>query len=197
MAGNGANSSEVKYVQTMAHWVHQTDPGRLVAVDVWGDHPPSSAGGLYSQVDAVAETDYAGWYDSPLDTPAQLAALIRSRLALDGPHVRGQGPGDQRVRGGIQHAEPVRQPRQYSFQSRVLAAHIAAYRADPHLSAMLVWVLRDYPLVPSFEGGSIHSKLPQVKLIEGINQKGLFTYGGRAKPAAAVVARLYRATPGE
>ena len=81
VAGNGANSSEVRYVQTIAHWLHQTDPGRLVAVDVWGDHPPTSAGSIYSQVDAVAETDYSGWYDSPLDTPAQLAALIRTRLA--------------------------------------------------------------------------------------------------------------------
>ena len=36
-----------------------------------------------------------------------------------------------------------------------------------------------------------------MKLIEGINQKGLFTYDGRAKPAAAVVARLYRAIAGE
>ena len=43
----------------------------------------------------------------------------------------------------------------------MLSAHIAAYRADPHLTAMLVWVLRDYPLVPTFQGGSIHAKLPR------------------------------------
>ena len=197
VAGNGANSYEVKYVQAMAHWVHQTDPGRLVAVDVWGDHPPSSAGGLYSQVDAVAETDYSGWYDSPLDTPAQLAALIRSRLALMDRTFAGKVLAISEFGAESNTLNPSGSPGGYSFQSRVLAAHIAAYRADPHLSAMLVWVLRDYPLVPSFEGGSIHSKLPHVKLIEGINQKGLFTYGGRAKPAAAVVARLYRSIPGE
>jgi hypothetical protein len=56
-----------------------------------------------------------------------------------------------------------------------------------------VWNLRDYPLVPSFQGGSIHSKLPALRLIEGLNQKGLFTYSGAAKPAAATVARLFRA----
>jgi hypothetical protein len=27
--------------------------------------------------------------------------------------------------------------------------------------------------------------------VRGINQKGLFTYGGRPKPAAAAVRRLY------
>ena len=60
---------------------------------------------------------------------------------------------------------------------------------------MLVWVLRDYPLTPSFSGGSIHRVLTHLRLIEGLNQKGLFTYPGRAKPAAAVVARLFKALP--
>ena len=60
---------------------------------------------------------------------------------------------------------------------------------------MLLWNLRDYPLIPTFEGGSIHSKLPRVRLIEGLNQKGLFTYGGSPKPAVGVVARLFRALP--
>ncbi len=85
----------------------------------------------------------------------------------------------------------------YAYQSAVLARHIAVYSADPKLSGMLVWDLNDYPLVPSFEGGSIHFKLPQVKLIEGLNQKGLFTYGGNAKPAAGVVARLFKALPSD
>ena len=197
VAGNGANSSEVQYVGTLARWLHQTDPGRLVAVDVWGDHPPSSAGALYSQVDAVAETDYSGWYDSPLDSPSELAALIRTRLAAMDRTFAGKVLAISEFGAESNTLNPPGSPGSYSFQSRVLTAHIDAYRADPHLTAMLVWVLRDYPLTPGFEGGSIHAKLPQVKLIEGINQKGLFTYGGRAKPAAAVVARLYRAIAGE
>jgi hypothetical protein len=32
---------------------------------------------------------------------------------------------------------------------------------------------------------------PGIAVVEGLNQKGLFTYGGRAKPAAAVVRDLY------
>ena len=38
-------------------------------------------------------------------------------------------------------------------------------------------------------------KLPSLKLIEGMNQKGLFTYGGIPKPAAVTVAKLYKALP--
>ena len=60
---------------------------------------------------------------------------------------------------------------------------------------MLIWDLRDYPLVPSFEGGSIHADLPRLRLIEGLIQKGLFEYDGRAKPAVSTVARLFKALP--
>ena len=59
---------------------------------------------------------------------------------------------------------------------------------------MLIWLLRDYPLTPTFQGGSIHAALPNVRLIEGLNQKGLFTYAGQAKPGvASTVARLFGA----
>jgi hypothetical protein len=87
------------------------------------------------------------------------------------------------------------QPGGYGYQARLLGSHIRVYAADPRLSAMFVWLLRDYPLHPLFEGGSIHNKLPHLRLIEGLNQKGLFTYGGGAKPAAAEVGRLFKALP--
>ncbi len=57
-----------------ARWLHAHDPTRIVGVDVWGSHPPSNAGALYADVDAVAETDYTGWYEDPHGSPAQLAA---------------------------------------------------------------------------------------------------------------------------
>ncbi len=88
---------------------------------------------------------------------------------------------------------PAGSPGSYSFQSSLLARHIRAYAADAQLSGMFVYLLRDYPLVPTFQGGSIHGVLPRLRLIEGLNQKGLFTYGGRPKPAAGVIARSYRA----
>ena len=197
VAGNGRDGAEVSYVRSLARWLHASDPGRLVAVDVWGDHPPKRAGGLYAEVDAVAETDYTGWYDSPLAAPAQQAAMMRARLAA----MRTTFPGRVLVisefgaeantlnaRGG---------PGSYAFQSALLARHIDVYRSEPQLSGMLIWDLRDYPLNPVFDGGSIHFKLPRLRLIEGLIQKGLFTYAGTPKPAAQTVARLFRSMPRE
>ncbi len=91
---------------------------------------------------------------------------------------------------------PSSAPGGYGYQSRLLAEHIAVYRADPRLSGMLIWLLRDYPLTPQFKGGSIHFKLPHVRLIEGINGKGLFATGRARQARCAAVARLFKALPG-
>jgi hypothetical protein len=195
VAGNGRDGAELAYVRTTARWLHARDPGRMVAIDVWGDHPPQHAGSLYADADAVAETDYSGWYDSPAATTAQLTAQMRRRLAA----MKRTFPGKVLLisefgaeSNGLNRPGT---PGSYGFQARLLEAHISVYRADPGLSGMFVWVLSDYPLTPSFRGGSIHGVLPRLKLIEGLNQKGLYTYGGRAKAAAGVVARLFRGMP--
>ena len=83
---------------------------------------------------------------------------------------------------------PSAAPGSYAYQSRLLARHIAVYAADPKLSGMFVWLLRDYPLTPSSTAARSTSSCRDVRLIEGINQKGLFARDGRAKPAAQAVA---------
>jgi hypothetical protein len=195
VANNGHDSAEVHYVRATASWLHAHDPTRLVAVDVWGDHPPRQAGALYSEADAVAETDYTGWYDSPHDSPAQLRAQMRARLADMQRTFAGKVLLISEFGAESNTLNPPGSPGSYGYQSQLLAAHVAVYEADPQLSGMLIWVLRDYPLNPAFEGGSIHAVLPHVRLIEGLNQKGLYTYGGQPKPAVAVLGRMFKSLP--
>jgi hypothetical protein len=198
VALNGRDSQEVEYVRTVAHWIHEHDPTRMVAVDVWGDHPPTHAGPLYAEANAVAETDYSGWYDYPHDTPAQLAAKMRERLTAMERTFPGKVLVVSEFGAESNALNPPGAPGSYQYQAKLLAEHIAVYAADPRLTAMMVWVLRDYPLTPTFEGGSIKQVLPNLKLIEGLNQKGLFTYSGQPKPGVvSTVARLYSALPRE
>jgi beta-glucuronidase len=195
VAGNGRDAAEVSYVRDLTRWLHQNDPQRLVAVDVWGDHPPTHAGPLYSEADAIAETDYTGWYDHPHDTAAQLAAQMRARLQAMERTFAGRVLMISEFGAESNALNPPGAPGSYAYQARLLAEHIAVYRSDPQLSGMLIWLLRDYPLNPSFQGGSIHKVIPRLKLIEGFNQKGLFTRAGVAKPAVATVARLFAGLP--
>jgi hypothetical protein len=198
VADNGRDSQEVSYVRTLSRWIHQHDPTRMVAVDVWGDHPPTHAGALYSEADAVAETDYSGWYDYPQDSPARLASKMRQRLTAMERTFAGKVLVVSEFGAESNGLNPPGAPGSYAYQAKLLAEHIDVYAADPHLTAMMAWVLRDYPLTPTFEGGSIKQVLPRLKLIEGLNQKGLFAYSGRPKPGVvSTVASLYAALPAE
>ncbi|HXB14808.1 MAG TPA: glycoside hydrolase family 2 TIM barrel-domain containing protein [Solirubrobacteraceae bacterium] len=195
IARNGRDQAEVRYVRDSTRWLHAHDPDRLVAVDVWGRDPPKQAGPLYSEVDAVAETDYTGWYEAPADRPAQLAARMRARLASMARTFPGKVLVISEFGAESNTLNRPGAPGSYAFQAALLKNHIQVYAADPGLSAMFVWVLRDYPLTPTFSGGSIHKVIKHLRLIEGLNQKGLYTYSGTAKPAAAAVAGLYNALP--
>jgi Glycosyl hydrolases family 2, TIM barrel domain/Glycosyl hydrolases family 2/Glycosyl hydrolases family 2, sugar binding domain len=193
VAENGRNGAEVSYVQSLTRWLHAHDPTRMVAVDIWGDHPPTRPGALYRGVDAIAETDYSGWYDNPHNSPTAVSAEIARRLGAMQRTFAGKVLVISEFGAESNGLNSGGSPGSYSFQASLLARHIRAYAADPELSGMFVYLLRDYPLVPTFEGGSIHGELPRLRLIEGLNQKGLFTYGGRPKQAVGAVAGAYRA----
>jgi beta-galactosidase/beta-glucuronidase len=197
VAGNGRDGAELAYVRGVSRWLHAHDPTRMVAVDVWGTHPPKRAGQLYAEVDAVAETDYTGWYDSPLASPAQQVAMMRTRLAAMHRTFPGKVLVISEFGAEANSLNPPAAPGGYAFQSALLARHIDMYASDPQLSGMLIWDLRDYPLIPAFQGGSIHFKLPHLRLAGGLIEKGLYSYGGTPKPAVRTVARMFKALPAD
>jgi len=196
IAGDGRDAAEVAYVRNLSSWLHQHDPTRMVAVDVWGDHPPHTAGPIYAGVDAVAETDYEGWYDNPRYTPAQLEARMRERLSAMQRTFAGKVLVISEFGAESNTLNAPGSPGSYGYEARVLEEHIKVYEQDPKLTAMMIWLLRDYPLEPNFQGGSIHQVLAHVKLLEGIDAKGLYTYSGQAKAGVvSTVAHLYAALP--
>jgi hypothetical protein len=196
MAGNGHPGGQAQYVEAMSQWLHAYDPGRMVAVDVWGEHPPRhGAGHLYSDVDAVSETDYSGWYEGLHDKPAKLRKLIDSRLAAMNATFAGKVQLISEFGAEGNALNRPDRPGSYAFQTRLLTQHIHLYEADPALSGMLVWVLRDFALNPTYYGGSVLTEDRHIKLIEGILGKGLFDYAGHPKPVEHAVARLFKALP--
>jgi Glycosyl hydrolases family 2, TIM barrel domain/Glycosyl hydrolases family 2/Glycosyl hydrolases family 2, sugar binding domain len=196
VAGNGHPGGQLEYVGQMARTLHERDPGRLVALDVWGEHPPKVAGPLYDAVDAVGETNYAGWYDGPLGASSANAAGVHDFLSS----MRHTFPGKvlliSEFGAEANGLNPASAPGGYGFQANLIAQLIGLYSRDPSLSGMLVWDLRDFAVAPTFAGGSIHRRVPGIQLVKGINQKGLMDYSGHPKPAAAVVQRLYEALGG-
>ena len=191
VAGNGHYGGQPEYVDAAARLVHRLDPGRPTAVDVWGTHMPDRAGFMYRHIDAVGATNYEGWYEDTLAPAATVQAGIDAWLA----RLRATFPGKVLVVSEF-GAEANRlnapgAPGSESFQANLLTRHIRAYEAASWLDGELVWNLQDFALAPSFAGGSIRRQVPNINLVRGINQKGLFTYGGEPKPAVAAVRRAF------
>jgi hypothetical protein len=195
LAENGHSAAELAYVRSLSAWLHAHDPGRLVAVEVWGTHAPSVAGAIYAGADAVAETDYTGWYDDATASAARQGSLMRARLSAMERTFPGRVLVISEFGAEANTLNAPGSPGGYAFQAHLLERHISVYEHDPKLTGMLVWNLRDYPLIPAYRGGSILARVPHVRLIEGMLQKGLFTYDGAPKPAAAAVARLFKSLP--
>ena len=195
VAGDGHPGGQAGYIDEMARELKRRDPGRLVALDVWGAHPPREPGGaIYRNIDAIGDTNYIGWYEKTLESKAKVNRAIRQHERS----IKRVFPGRIIVVtefGAEANADnPTNRPGGFAFQADLLRRHINVYRTEPGLSGMLVWNLRDFAVSPAFAGGSIRREVPDIEIVRGLNQKGLFFYDGRPKPAARVVrAALARA----
>lgn len=187
VAKNGHPDGQAEYIDAMAAELRRRDPGRLVALDVWGTRPPEVAGKMYRNIDAIGDTNYIGWYDRTLQPRPVVAKAIRDHVGLFKRVFAGKilVITEFGAEANAQNATDI--PGGFAFQSSLLKLHVDIYKADPGVSGMLVWNLRDFAVTPAFYGGSIRRQVPDIKILRGLNQKGLFTYDNRPKPSLAVV----------
>jgi hypothetical protein len=193
VSGEG-QPGERAYIALTARRLHEVDPSRPVAVDLWGSRLMRSGGPPFSELDAIGMTDYVGWYDDPDRDARGQAAITEERLA----RLRGLFPGKPLVIAELGAAgSDLSAPEAFGgrgFQASLLARRVRALRADRRLSGTLVWSLRDYALRPDFRGGSVLRRRPGLKLRPGLNEKGLYDYAGRPKPALEAVRRAFAAS---
>ncbi|MDP2711861.1 MAG: glycoside hydrolase family 2 TIM barrel-domain containing protein [Solirubrobacteraceae bacterium] len=193
VAGGGHPRGQIPYVDAMAAELKRIDPSRPVALDIWGAHPPRQMSRIYNNIDMIGWTNYIGWYESTYASAATLRNLIRTRLgqlrrifpnkviAVTEFGAEGNGLNRTTAPGG------------YGFQSQLLDVHLSTYAAIPDLSGALIWNLRDFGVSPAFFGGSITRQVPDIKLVRGLNQKGLFDVRRKAKPTVQGVGRRFAA----
>jgi len=193
VAGNGHPEGQIPYVSSMAEELKRVDPGRPVALDIWGAHPPKQTSKIYENVDMIGWTNYIGWYEATHAPAEELRGLIRARLQ----RLRNVFP-DKVIAVTEFGAEAngrnvTTSPGGYAFQAHLLNLHLSTYGRIPNLAGALVWNLRDFAVAPTFYGGSIKSQVPDIVLVRGLNQKGLFDVRYKAKPSVEVVGGRFRA----
>jgi len=192
VAGNGQPAQQ-EYIRQTAPALRVLDPTRPVAADLWGRVLPNRPG-VFAGLDLIGVTDYVGWYEGlDLDSAGQ-AAMTQERLT----RLRGLFGGKPIVMtelgaaGSPRIADPAFGG--VGYQADLLGRRLRELRDDPALSGTIVWNLRDYALRPDFRGGSVLELRPGLMLAPGLNEKGLYDFAGRAKPALAAVRRAYGAT---
>ncbi|WP_445151477.1 glycoside hydrolase family 2 protein [Baekduia sp. Peel2402] len=189
----GAAGGQAAYIQRAARLVHALDPGRPVALDVWGRGLPADDDGpLYRDIDVFGVTMYEGWYERPGEPRGAVVANLSRRLAVAHAIFRDRVLVLTEFGAEANTLNAPGSPGSETYQARLIADQLRALRADRRLSGWLVWALQDFALTPTFGGGSAGRAMPSLRLVPGINAKGLFTYYGRAKPAAEVVRALSR-----
>jgi hypothetical protein len=193
VANQGHPNGQIPYIDSMAAELQKTDPGRPVALDIWGAHPPTRESRIFRNIDMIGWTNYIGWYESTNASAPELRSEIRRRLAK----LRKVFP-DKVIAVTEFGAEANGQnattaPGGYAFQAHLLDLHLTTYEKIPDLSGALIWNLRDFAVAPSFAGGSIKGLVPGIKLVKGVNQKGLFNLHLQAKPAVQTVAARFAA----
>jgi hypothetical protein len=189
VAGNGQPAQQ-EYIRQTARRLHERDPTRPVAADLWGRILPNRAG-VFSAVDAIGVTDYIGWYEGLDRDAAGQAAMATDRLDRlrslypDKPIVVTElgAVGSERVAGAAFGG--------LRYQAELLGRRLRELRDAPQLSGTIVWNLRDYALRPDFRGGSVLEQRPNLTLEPGLNEKGLYDFAGRAKPSLAAVRAVY------
>jgi beta-galactosidase/beta-glucuronidase len=191
VAGDGHPDGQAAFIDDMAVELKERDPSRPIALDIWGSHPPRKPSLMYRNIDIIGWTNYIGWYEGTYASRKETQRTIRDDLA----DLREAMPGKAIVvtefgaeGNGL---NPNMEPGGFGFQSRLLRTHLEVYGSDPKLNGALIWNLRDFAVNPTFAGGSISRQVPDIQLVRGVNQKGIFDHLGRPKPAIDDVRALF------
>ena len=190
--GANGHPGQGRFVDTAAKWLKARDPGRLTALDVWGILLPKKTSRMYWHIDAIGVTSYFGWYESPFATAARVRQLIAGRVA----YLRRVFPGKVIFASEFgAEGNRLNRPQAHgglSYQSYLLRLTIDSYVKLPDASGAMVWNLQDFGVNPQFGGGSILRKVKGIRLVPGLNQKGLFDSMGAPKPASKSVAAAFK-----
>ncbi|HVF79231.1 MAG TPA: glycoside hydrolase family 2 TIM barrel-domain containing protein [Solirubrobacteraceae bacterium] len=193
VAGDGHPKGQIPYVDSMAEELKRLDPSRPIALDIWGAHPPRETSRIYRNIDMIGWTNYIGWYEATHEPASKLREMIRTRLAALRKVFPRKVIAVTEFGAEANSRNVTTKPGGYAFQSQLLDVHLSTYGSIPNLAGALVWNLRDFAVAPTFYGGSIKAQVPDIKLVRGLNQKGLFDVRNDAKPSVKVVSGRFAA----
>jgi hypothetical protein len=181
-----------QYLLSAQRLVRSLDPTRPVAVDVIS-YPHLPFERTWRSFDLIGVNSYFGWY------PGR-ASRATGRLSELAPYLRQfhrRYPqaalvmtefGAEATKPG-----PASEKQTYAFQSRYLTQTLDIVHRVGFMDGAIYWTLREFAVKPHWDGLESHPR-PGIAT-DSIHNKGLIAYDGRPKPAFAVAAKAFAATP--
>jgi beta-glucuronidase len=171
------------YVDDARALVKSLDPSRPFGL-AFEQRQPWEYGMFCDLVDVYGLNYYNGWYWGPPPGPAH-QALVRKDLKdkISACPQRAWMITEFGAEAGFAGSATERGT--YAYQSAFITSMLEAIRGVPRLNGVSVWAARDFAVAPGWTGGNDIDPDPPM------NQKGLVTLQGTAKPAYYVTARWY------
>ncbi|HEY1357548.1 MAG TPA: glycoside hydrolase family 2 TIM barrel-domain containing protein [Thermoleophilaceae bacterium] len=179
-----------RYVRDAAKQVRSLDKTRLVALDRQSRIGEPTYNRAFNTLDALGINDYFGWYRS---APVTRGPSRTDELGpfLDGVHAAHPQTALFITEFGAESTFPgaASQRGSFAFQSNYLRAHLKIHASKPFVNGSLIWILKDFRVVPGWTGGN-----DPRRSTPPWNNKGLIDQSGTRKLAFTTVRRLYKAT---
>lgn len=188
---NEAVPSDTKYLDLMTaaqiKAARALDPQGLVSADYAASPTDLKQQPAYRRLDILGLNEYFGWYPGQLGSTQSMSAMapyisyLHKVYAHQAMFITEFGAESNRHGSADEFGT-------YEFQTNFFTAQLRILRGISYLNGLFAWALRDYWVRPQWTGGNPDPTPP-------FSRKGLFEADGTPKPAEAVVAREFKATP--
>ena len=179
-----------RYLQDGARAVRTLDKTRLVALDRDAHIGEATYDPAFDVLDALGINEYFGWYRSA-PTARPPSRIDELGPFLDGVHAAHPSTALFVTEFGAEASSngPASDRGTYGFQSNYLRSQLAIQASKPYLNGSLIWILKDFRVVPGWTGGN-----DPKRAVPPWNEKGLIEENGVRKPAFAAVRRIFKRT---
>ncbi|HEX8122992.1 MAG TPA: glycoside hydrolase family 2 TIM barrel-domain containing protein [Solirubrobacteraceae bacterium] len=176
------------WLENAAALAHDLDPTLPVSIDILS-YPRIPRQTTYDAYDMLGINSYYGWYEGKLNRSTadidDLAPYLRTMrakyprkaLVITEYGAEATGPGPAAVK------------QTYAFQADYIKRNLDIVDRLGFMGGAIYWTTREFAVKPFWDGGA-H---PPSR--DSIHNKGLISYGGKVKPAFAVVQKEFKATP--